>query len=163
VCVKVVAMPRAAFQIKVLLPDGWARVQDDGPGRAYRAEYGTPAGWLRLTLYPPLRDFNTTNLPPLDGNPKEIVFSALGDNPGKLLQEAEGDSTLGQLFYWVFKHPKYGIVAVFLSAGGWGTIFGTYEMGGTETVQRELDDALSIMESADIVEFDPHRPASERP
>src|SRR5947208_12432026 len=97
-----------ALQIRVLLPEGWRRQYDDGPGRVYRASFGQPSGVLRLSA-----------CPPMEAEDLEVMERQVQKfhSQSKLVSAYEGDSTLGQLTVAVYQHPQYGLVSVMASLG----------------------------------------------
>jgi hypothetical protein len=137
--------------IRVFLPEGWVERKHQPPGRLYQAEYGEPAGFLRLTVYDA---FDAADNAALDARLRAVVTDVAGEDAGRVVYEGTGDSTLGRMYTVVFRNERAGMLQVWMSAGPKGSIFATYEMGGVDTVREEMLDAHGIMESADLDELD---------
>ena len=136
--------------VRVFLPEGWSEQIHKPPGRLYRADYGEPGGFLRLTVYPPVE---AADLAALDESLRQHVLAVTHD-AGRRFFEHAGDSTLGRLYTAAFRNERAGLVQVWMTSGPKGSIFATYEMGGLETVEDEMLDAQAIVESADLDELD---------
>ncbi len=141
--------------LRVLLPSGWAELQNHPPGRVFRAGGGAPGpdgaggqgGWLRVTVDEPVEVLPDETL---DERLWAVLDGVAAADRGQRFHEFAGDSTLGRMVTAAYQHPRFGLVQVWVSGGPRGTVMATYTMSLEATVAQELIDAQGIVESADL-------------
>jgi hypothetical protein len=129
--------------LRVILPSDWSEVPGQYP-REYRRQ-AEGAGVRQVSLKPPqpelnakpdsllpwLRAFISESIPELDGPVHEELL----------------ECSAGPCAFSLRKSKQYGLVGLWVIPAE-VLVFATYIMGSPDTVKDELDDAMTIIESA---------------
>lgn len=129
--------------LRLILPTDWREVPGQSPREFRRQARG--AGVLQVSLQPPQPDLSA-NASALMPWLQRLISEKMPELNGPV-HEQDVECSAGPCAFSLQRSKQYGLVGLWAVAAE-VFVLATYIMGSPDTVEAELDDAMTILQSA---------------